>query len=163
MKNTYLFNLRIKETLPNVALRVVCTPEKLAIDYSIGAYHPMMELLVNGDFVEVVFRDKKVIENDATQNIPSYQYENKVDPAIGRILNAHKSYFVVGAGNGFMGMGITKAERLKDCFFTLISTKKKFIMFDLTINNDRCILSVKYNPIKKEVEVLQSANAVLAS
>ena len=97
MKNTYLFDLKIKETLPNVAMRVVCTPEKLAIDYSIGAYHPMMELLVNGDFVEVVFRDKKVIENDATQNIPSYQYETKVDPTIGRILNAHKSYFVVGA------------------------------------------------------------------
>ena len=163
MQNTYLFNLKIKESLPNIALRAVCSPEKIVIDYSIGAYHPMMELLVNGDFVEVVFRDGKVIENDASQNISSLQYEAEVDPTIGRMLNAHKSYFVVGAGDGFFGMGITKTERLKDCFFTLVATNKKFIMFDLTINNSECILSVKYNPVLQEIEVLQSAKAVLMS
>jgi hypothetical protein len=34
-------------------------------------------------------------------------------------------------------------------------------MFDLAINNDQCILMVRYNPLTKEAEISQSPFAIL--
>lgn len=161
MPSTYLFKLQVKPHLPPIALRVVLVPDKINIDYSIGSYHPMLEMQSNGDFAEVVFREEKVIENIFSCCDEGRQFEKVINSVEGKILNAHRSNFVVGAGNGIFGMGITKTERLPDCFFTVIATKNKFIMFDLAINNDQCILMVRYNPLTKEAEISQSPFAML--
>lgn len=158
---TNYFKLKIKDNLPVIPLRVVSHKHKIVIDYSLGSYHHMMEMVANGDYSEVVLRNQKVIENNTSFNLPNYKYEKKIDPVEGKVINAYQSNFVVGAGNGFFGMGITKAERLKDCYFTIIVTAKKVIKFDLTVEHSECILLFKQNANAKELDISQSPRALL--
>lgn len=158
---TYYFKLIINNYLPVIPLRVVSHKDKIVIDYSLGSYHHVMEMVANGDYAEVVFRNQKVIENNASFNIPNHKYEINIDQVEGKVINAYMSNFVVGAGNGFLGMGITKAERLKDCYFTIIATAKKLIKFDLTVEHSECILLFKQNANAKQIDISQSPRALL--
>ena len=158
---TKYFKLKIKDNLPIIPLRVVSEKDKLVIDYSIGSYHHMMEMLSNGNYAEVVFRNQKVIETNTSLSKPNYQYERQIDPIDGKILNAYQSSIVIGAGNGFLGMGITKAERLGECYFTIMATAKSVIKFDITIEHSECILLFKQNGNTKELSISQSPRALL--
>jgi len=157
MNETLFFNLKIANYLPDILLQVQISQQKIRLAYDFGpSYGHVMEMKVNGEYGEIVLRkDKLLFEFTSTHN-PSISYDDQYNIREGRILNARETFFIAGAGNGLFGMGITKPEWLKDCYFVILVTSNGYFFFDVYANHE-CILNFKSHSVAQHHYINESA------
>lgn len=88
--------------------------DRLFISYQFGLYKHRITLDANGLIEEVVLRGDKVLY---TEKMYPKIYSNA--PPSSEKINHQKLNIVSGAANGFLGIGVTEAERFKNLYFDL--------------------------------------------
>ena len=115
-KSIHLLYVQIRKYLPVYEITCITTNKSMIVSYNVGAYRHKIEMTSLGDYREVTFRNGSLLEevnksaNKIDDNAPEVKLQRSMREE-GYYLNVVSTPFVVGAGNGLFGFGITKTER----------------------------------------------------
>jgi hypothetical protein len=147
------FSLNI-ELLPGaseIALQIRLFHDKVYVGYNFGTYNHSLSMYSNGVCNEVIDRNEKVLSQQQYPLTESIQFSPMLNK-YGKIYGAVKSDFVIGAGNGIFGMGITKAERSNDSYMLLGATDKSYFLLQVIVNQTEHLLCTALNAKTLESE-----------
>ena len=138
----WVFSVFLYKNLQPISLTVTVNARYIEISYDFGMYKHTIKMNSNGYAEEKVWRSGKLLNHEKTSTQPNFAH------ATGPLskLPFLKSYFVAGAGNGFLGMGITREERFQDVYIKVMLYERRFCFQIVQQQIDLEILTVSIDP-----------------
>ena len=125
-----VYELKLYQNMQPIALMMTLNHEAIFLSYQFGAYFHKISMDSKGYFMEEVSRQAKVLTiNNSKPTV--FTNAPPPDANTGEKLNHVVTHFVAGAGNGFLGMGITKEERFPDAYIEISAYKNLYFEFSV--------------------------------
>ena len=155
---TYTFALKIRNYLPDFFIKVNIDMNYIETEYLFGPYKHNLLMTKTGDYKETVFRkDKELTSFKSPGGL--YKQFTPIEVDKGKNLNYTNSNFVIGAGNGFFGLGITKEERAEDAYISVWCSEKGFYGCSVIKDSFLRVLDLNFNPLTNS-EYIQKSTSV---
>jgi hypothetical protein len=138
----WVFGVFLYKNLQPISLIVTVKARYIEISYDFGIYKHTIKMNSDGYAEEKVWRSGKLLTHGKISTQPNFEYDT--DPSSN--LPYLKSYFVAGAANGFLGMGITREERFPDVYIKVMLYERRFCFQVVQQQIDLNILTVSIEP-----------------
>jgi hypothetical protein len=146
------FSVFLYENLQPISLTVTVHSSRIEIYYDFRLYRHVIKMNLDGYAEEKVWRSGKLLHRESVATQPNFANQNSDYSKLPYL----KSYFVAGAGNGFLGMGITKEERFTDVYIKVMVYERMFCFQVVQQRIDLNILTVAIEPSSFEIDVAGS-------
>jgi hypothetical protein len=144
----WIFSVFLYKNLQPISLTATVNARYIDISYDFGMYKHAIKMNSDGYAEEKVWRSGKLLTHEKTSTQPNFanatDYSSKL-PLL-------KSYFVAGAGNGFLGMGITREERFPDVYIKVMLYEGRFCFQIVQQQIELDILTVSIDPSSFDID-----------
>lgn len=144
----WVFGVFLYKNLQPISLAVTVNARYIDISYDFGMYKHTIKMNSDGYAEEKVWLSAKLLNHEKTSTQPNFAHvtgPSSKPPFL-------KSYFVAGAGNGFLGMGITREERFPDVYIKVMLYEGRFCFQVVQQQIDLNILTASFEPNSFEID-----------